>query len=54
MNEIETLKKAARNIHLFLWELKIKIKIMPQIEFAKMLSELTEEQKIYAIYFRLF
>lgn len=54
MNEIETLKKAAWNIYLFLWELKIRIKIMPQIEFVKMLSKLTAEQKIYAIYFRLF
>lgn len=54
MKEIKILEKAVREIYLFLWELKIKIKIMPQTEFVKMLSELTAEQKIYAIYFRLF
>lgn len=53
MKEIKTLEKAAREIYLFLWELKIRIKIMPQTEFVKMLNELTTEQKIYAIYFRL-
>ena len=44
MKEIDLLIKAAREMSLFLWELKIKIKIMPQ---------LTEEQKIYALCFRL-
>ena len=37
-----------------LWELRIKIKIMPQAEFERMLGELTAEQKVYAIYFRIF
>ena len=41
-------------IYLFLWELRIKIKIMPQAEFERMLGELTAEQKVYAIYFRIF
>lgn len=54
MKEIKILEKAVREIYLFLWELKIRIKIMPQTEFVKMLNELTAEQKIYAIYFRLF
>lgn len=54
MKEIEILKKATREICLFLWKLKIRIKIMSQAEFVKMLNELTIEQKIYAIYFRLF
>ncbi|MBO5094930.1 MAG: hypothetical protein J6C33_11335 [Lachnospiraceae bacterium] len=47
-------REAVRKIICFLWELKIRIKIMPQTEFVKMLNELTAEQKIYAIYFRLF
>lgn len=54
MKEIKLLEKAIWEISLFLWALKIKIKIMPQAEFIKMLEELTIEQKIYAIYFRLF
>lgn len=53
MKEIDLLIKAAREMSLFLWQLKIKIKIMPQMEFAKMLNGLTEEQKIYALCFRL-
>ncbi len=48
MKEIEILKKAAREIYLFLWQLKIKINIMPQTEYVKMLDKLTAEQKIYA------
>lgn len=54
MKEIELLIMAVREIYLFLLELKIRIKIMPQTEFVKMLNELTAEQKICAIYFRLF
>jgi hypothetical protein len=53
MKEVEMLKKAAREIYLFLWELKIRIKIMPQEKFLKILNELTTEQKIHAIYFWL-
>lgn len=41
-------------IYLFLWELRIKIKIMPQAEFERMVGKLTAEQKVYAIYFRIF
>lgn len=54
MKETEILKKVVREISLFLRELKIRIKIMPQEEYVKMLERLTAEQKIYAIYFRLF
>ncbi len=54
MKEIKILEKSAREIYLFLWELKIRIKIMLQTEFVKMLNELNAEQKIYAIYFKLF
>ena len=48
------IRKAIAEIYLFLWELRIKIKIMPQAEFERMLGELTAEQKVYAIYFRIF
>lgn len=48
------IRKAIAEIYLFLWELRIKIKIMPQTEFERMLGELTAEQKVYAIYFRIF
>ena len=44
------IRKAIAEIYLFLWELRIKIKIMPQAEFERMLGE----QKVYAIYFRIF
>lgn len=54
VRKIKELGKTARAIYLFLWELKIRIKTMPQEKFAKMLNELTTEQKMYAIYFRLF
>lgn len=46
------IRKAIAEIYLFLWELRIKIKIMPQAEFERMLGELTAEQKVYAIYFK--
>lgn len=39
-------------IYSFLLELKIKIKVMTEDDFIKMLSELDYEQKVYAIYFR--
>ena len=39
MKEVEMLKKAAREIYLFLWELKIRIKIMPQEKFLKILHK---------------
>lgn len=48
------IRKAIAEIYLFLWELRINIKIMPQAEFERMLGELTAEQKVYAIYFRIF
>lgn len=48
------IRKAIAEIYLFLWELRIKIKIMPQAEFERMVGKLTAEQKAYAIYFRIF
>ena len=48
------IRKAIAEIYLFLWELRIKIKIMPQAEFERMVGKLTAEQKVYAIYFRIF
>lgn len=46
------IRKAIAEIYLFLWELRIKI--MPQAEFERMVGKLTAEQKVYAIYFRIF
>ena len=43
------IRKAIAEIYLFLWELRIKIKIMPQAEFERMVGKLTAEQKVYAI-----
>lgn len=54
MTEVKTLIKAIREIYLFLWVLRIKIKIMPQAEFEKLIEQLTTEQRKYAIYFRIF
>ncbi len=54
MTEVKTLIKAIREIYLFLWVLRIKIKIMPQAEFEKLIGQLTTEQRKYAIYFRIF
>lgn len=41
------IRKAIAEIYLFLWELRIKIKIMPQAEFERMVGKLTAEQKVY-------
>lgn len=45
--------EALISIYIFLLELHIRIKIMSNAEFERMLKDLTEEQRKYALCFRL-
>lgn len=53
MLQYKILAQTVRVTYAFLWKMHIRIKILSNTEFKKLLNELSAEQKLYALYFRL-